>query len=404
MQYRLSEEQYDLSSLLRLISESEHTYLKFLSANDLGLTGSHQAGLYISRDAWPLFFDRPGESGSNKEAPGLLRWPDGSTTKSVFKWYGSGGKSEYRLTRSLDFFKDREESFLGSLFILLKNRGEFSAFVLNSEGEIDSIMNFFGITPADTNCLLRFDLEERMRQEAAGFFVSIGKKFPDTEVFAKKAQEICRRLYRDRGEDPDETILRLMKIEYALFRFVEQEIYGHLLSRYFSSVDELLSVSLEINNRRKSRAGISLELHLSYLFDLAGLAYSRGETTEGNKRPDFIFPGIDRYRNPGFPRERLFFLGAKTTCKDRWRQIINEADRIPLKHLFTLQQGFSSSQLNEMHAEGVVCVLPVKYHRDCKIADRSRLVSLKEFIELVRNAGGEAETLFKNESGLPAVS
>ena len=25
-------------------------------------------------------------------------------------------------------------------------------------------------------------------------------------------------------------------------------------------------------------------------------------------------------------------LGVKTTCKDRWRQVLSEADRIPQKH------------------------------------------------------------------------
>jgi hypothetical protein len=30
-------------------------------------------------------------------------------------------------------------------------------------------------------------------------------------------------------------------------------------------------------------------------------------------------------------------LGAKTTCKDRWRQVLTEAIKIPHKHLFTLE-------------------------------------------------------------------
>ena len=46
-------------------------------------------------------------------------------------------------------------------------------------------------------------------------------------------------------------------------------------------------------------------------------------------------------------------LAAKTTCKDRWRQIINEADRIKLKHLITLQEGVSEAQFREMQEAGV---------------------------------------------------
>jgi hypothetical protein len=31
-------------------------------------------------------------------------------------------------------------------------------------------------------------------------------------------------------------------------------------------------------------------------------------------------------------------LGVKTTCSDRWRQVLAEADRIQLKHLLTLHR------------------------------------------------------------------
>ena len=51
-------------------------------------------------------------------------------------------------------------------------------------------------------------------------------------------------------------------------------------------------------------------------------------------------------------------LVVKTTCKDRWRQILNEADRIPVKHLFTLQEGVSVNQFQEMCESNVRLVVP----------------------------------------------
>ncbi len=36
-------------------------------------------------------------------------------------------------------------------------------------------------------------------------------------------------------------------------------------------------------------------------------------------------------------------LAVKTTCKDRWRQILNEADKIHQVHLFTPRGSFSGS-------------------------------------------------------------
>jgi EcoRII C terminal len=53
-------------------------------------------------------------------------------------------------------------------------------------------------------------------------------------------------------------------------------------------------------------------------------------------------------------RRRVFrMLAAKTTCKDRWGQVINEAHQIKEKHLLTLQEGISENQFAEMREEGI---------------------------------------------------
>lgn len=75
------------------------------------------------------------------------------------------------------------------------------------------------------------------------------------------------------------------------------------------------------------------------------------------------------------------FLGAKTTCKDRWRQILNEANRIPQKHLLTLQQGISPNQLDEMEEEKVTLVVPEAYHNLYPEQYRDRLWSVQKFIQ-----------------------
>ena len=42
-------------------------FCKFLSANDTGLTGGHQAGIYISKPSISILFDEPERKGENKE-------------------------------------------------------------------------------------------------------------------------------------------------------------------------------------------------------------------------------------------------------------------------------------------------------------------------------------------------
>ena len=64
-----------------------------------------------------------------------------------------------------------------------------------------------------------------------------------------------------------------------------------------------------------------------------------------------------------FPTDKLISLAAKTTCKDRWRQVLNEADRLRTRQKFlcTMQPGITGSQLKEMREEKVVLVVPSGY-------------------------------------------
>ena len=47
--------------------QGKHVFCKFLSANDTGLTGSHQAGIYIPKLSAPTLFLRAGIKGQNEE-------------------------------------------------------------------------------------------------------------------------------------------------------------------------------------------------------------------------------------------------------------------------------------------------------------------------------------------------
>ncbi len=44
---------------IQVVLNSRKAYCKFLSANDTGLTGGHQAGIYISKPSVPILFDEP---------------------------------------------------------------------------------------------------------------------------------------------------------------------------------------------------------------------------------------------------------------------------------------------------------------------------------------------------------
>ena len=91
-----------------------------------------------------------------------------------------------------------------------------------------------------------------------------------------------------------------------------------------------------------------------------------------------------------FSVEKLCTLAAKTTCKDRWRQILSEANRLrdKNKYLCTLQQGISSQQLDEMQGEKVILVVPKEYHTYYPRDKRDRLWTVKHFVDYVMEMEG----------------
>ena len=211
-------------------------------------------------------------------------------------------------------------------------------------------------------------------------------KFPSTLEFSAFAREKVGDFdaYDNRADD---VLSTWMQKEENLFRTLERHLVGKRIDEGFSGdtrVDTFISFSLSVQNRRKSRAGNALENHLSFLFERLNIKFSRTPQTEGHSKPDFLFPGIEEYQNPLFPARSLTMLGVKTTCKDRWRQILAEADRIEEKHLFTLQSGISQNQTDEMGAHKVQLVIPRQIHSSFSVGQQCQLMTLDDFVGLVR--------------------
>ncbi len=73
-------------------------------------------------------------------------------------------------------------------------------------------------------------------------------------------------------------------------------------------------------------------------------------------------------------------LAAKTTCKDRWRQILTEAERIELKHLVTLEPGITENQTDEMKASRVQLISPQALHNSFSIQQQKWLIDIRGFL------------------------
>lgn len=381
-----------LNSAITKVQNAKHAFCRFITANDTGKNGSHQAGFYIPKCAAPLLFDTPGVKGENKDKFVEVKWQDDFITESRFIYYGQGTRNEYRITRFGKNFPFFEEDNVGDLLIIAQyTENYYYGFVLQRDQDIDEFFAYFNLSPEMTNQLIdvtqaytpEIQLEHDIQE-----LISLHNDFPETRQMAQFARDVYNKAHNITDKiicrTPDDLLLKWIDTEYSLFRSFEEKIYAPVYSVPFQNCQELVKFSNIILNRRKSRAGKSLEHHLATIFTAARLEYEEQAVTEDNKKPDFLFPNGEAYHNLLFPADKLVFLGAKTTCKDRWRQVLNEANRIETKYLFTLQQGISKNQLREMKHERLKLVVPAAYRTSFDKEFQPEIETLASFIEMVR--------------------
>lgn len=380
-------------------------YAKRLSANDTGLTGGHQVGIYVPKEiisnAVPAISSRD------------IRNPEHSFTAKVSShdypeqnlrciYYNGkffdGTRNEHRITRWNSDVSDnpvQDPENTGAL--------TFFAFHVPSEGVDADYLDVWVCKSLDEEEYIEKQIGEvipglwlfdRGDILFGGLAASLTKKethvqLPDAwlRVFPG-GEEIISFLSQNfsfRKTSPDDLIMERRETEYRLFRQIEELHVLDKVRHGFSSIDDFMQLANSVSNRRKSRSGRSLELHLESMFRQFGLTdFSTQCITEGRKKPDFIFPSSSAYHDQAFSSDRLRMLAVKTTCKDRWRQVLNEADRVDRIHLFTLQEGVSLHQFQEMEAENVQLVVPAPLHRKFPEQVRDRLWTLGTFIEETR--------------------
>lgn len=214
-----------------------------------------------------------------------------------------------------------------------------------------------------------------------------GLIFPKTRPFS----EFARTIHIEEGlsiRSPDEALVSWMDTEEMLFRVLEREIVKEKLKEGFGEhgddVDEFIAFSLSVQNRRKSRVGFAFENHIEKILMDNQIAFQRGGRTEGKQTPDFLFPGEQSYQSMAFEESNLRMLGAKTTCKDRWRQVLAEANRIKRKHLITLQAAISEDQTTEMQDKNLQLIVPSPLHPTFTKKQQDWLFTFSDFVHEVR--------------------
>jgi hypothetical protein len=245
--------------------------------------------------------------------------------------------------------------------------------------------------------------------EELGFFSSEGPEEGDADLIQRLAEDLSRTnpitlpigesvsaLVRnsipdvDILEDSDGTLVRWIEAEEALFRAWEDRRITRRLQEGFVDAEGKPDVpgyrdfSMSLRQSRVSRAGGALEQHFRAILDAHKIRYQAKPAIDGGERPDFLFPGKAEYDDAAFPATRLRMLGAKFTAKDRWRQVLNEARRIPRKHLLTLEAPISARQMSLMTGANLQLVIPVPIQLIYPKQSRGELLSVEQFLAEVR--------------------
>lgn len=229
---------------------------------------------------------------------------------------------------------------------------------------------------------LSFYLTRQIEESFEDFIKDpLTKPFPSTIALAQFA---IKNATISPVETPDQSLIELLDIESRTFYALERALLEKRLATGFEQVDNFISFSLSVQNRRKARRGRSLENHLSFIFKENDLRFEEQVKTERSS-VDFLFPGLAEYilfeQNETPP---VMMLAAKSTCKDRWRQVLNEALALKRRYLFTLEAAISSNQTAEMHEASLSLVVPESIISSFE-NPKTEILSLKQYIALVKS-------------------
>ena len=388
----------------------EHTegwlwYVKRLSGNDTLANGSHQAGFYMPKRVFFRLFpslEHQIQSNADKWFPLIIdSHPDAREVRAI--WYNNlfrgGTRDEVRVTNlggGASALLDPESTGALTIFAFCCRDGEDAescrVWVCRNEVEEELVEREIGPVepgrwttfPADGWLLaaMRSAVRADCRLAAHQLPREWLDRFPSGEEIVRKVME----LRPDSDLLVDERILRRRDCEFDLFQSLEEAVELPRAQAGFPTIADFLAAAQTLLQRRKSRAGRSLELHMREILVEEQFVEGRDfsyQPKAGNN-PDFLFPNEGDYLNPCVPRERLRMLAVKTTFRDRWRQVAEECSDLPVRHLLTLQEGVSETQFNLISKAGIRLVIPEKTISSYSPKIRGEILTLEGFLQELR--------------------
>jgi hypothetical protein len=145
----------------------------------------------------------------------------------------------------------------------------------------------------------------------------------------------------------------------------------------FPLIDKIL---LSASQTRKSRAGRSFECHIETMLRDGGVPHEVQVVMATKRRPDFVLPGFKLYNRKDREHKDALILSAKTTLRERWKQVEGEMKNCDL-YLATVDDKIAESAIQSMQASGIKLVVPesLKKSKVTAYEQQDNVVSFKTF-------------------------
>ena len=144
---------------------------------------------------------------------------------------------------------------------------------------------------------------------------------------------------------------------------------------------DLDATFLSASQHRKSRAGRSFEQHISRLLRDGRIAFEEQAIT-GGRRPDFVLPSLVVLKAKKRKFEDAVVLSAKTTLRERWKQVTMEKFNCAL-FLATVDDRVSSAAIDDMNNHGIHLVVPesLKKSKETCYNGKANVITFREFFD-----------------------
>lgn len=428
----------DADLLTRLLEKADLVLIKKLSNNDRDwarYANKHQAGVYIPHEQRDSGFFPPLELKDRKdgkldeiwERKFRTVWPqvDEPEKKSRLVNYRSKGEETHLTGVPKAAFA---ELLPASLLIMgrLKDGDEifFECLTIDSDSDEATLLaDIFDLQPdflidifepaerkrAELDRILNF-AEQVIAAWIAGNITSFAHNnaaMPPTVDLARMARDAYSRKYGlekidpFKLEAPGDALREISRmIEWDLFREYQRrersvelvrlvlgdepkEVSASAIIRKL--IDELPSIDalmLSASQQRKSRAGYSYEHHIEAMLTDGNIPFEKQVILASKKRPDFILPSLAFIDSGTAGSETGLILSAKTTLRERWKQVEREKGSRPL-FLTTVDENIAGSVIEDMASIGLSLVIPesLRKARETEYDGHSNVLSFRDFCE-----------------------